>query len=538
MKKLFTLAFAFIATLAGTVTAQETAEPTSPADDPNTLFYANFDTEPAAYYETYTSKFTSGSNTDIIKKGATATVDCGGMIFHGQGSNGRIVAMSASNILTSSTAADDGASARCIQMISGSKTLYVQFPAVEGPANVTLYIGNAGGKTGTFYLTDENGDLDNPLAEFKFTDAAKTMHKFTYEYPYKGSVNFRLYNNGVQINVNDVIITKGEGEGEDKPEYKDETAPELTYSWPSASPYAPVAGNIVLIYNEPVVASAKAVLNDVEYDIEVNGNTAKIAYSGLENGHTYVAQIPALTDEAGNATSPMTMNINTVDSDVLYYTDYNYFPYSYWDKFHVYPNDGADNGDLLAKSSTNKTAEFGDITYSVGSTAGRVVAMGKSNLINDTDEESMDATQRCAQFSGGGNDLYAQLPEVQGPAKITLWVGNTTTSTSTIKLTNGDNAEELAAFEAPEKKMYKFTYTFTPSEKVAFRLYNNGTQFNLHDILLTKVDDSSTGIESVEAAPTEAPAVYYNLQGQRVDNPSAGLYIKVSGNDVRKVVVK
>ena len=32
--------------------------------------------------------------------------------------------------------------------------------------------------------------------------------------------------------------------------------------------------------------------------------------------------------------------------------------------------------------------------------------------------------------------------------------------------------------------------------------------------------------------------VYYNLQGQRIANPAAGLYIRVQGNDVRKVLVK
>lgn len=46
-----------------------------------------------------------------------------------------------------------------------------------------------------------------------------------------------------------------------------------------------------------------------------------------------------------------------------------------------------------------------------------------------------------------------------------------------------------------------------------------------------------TGIEGVEVSD-EAPAVYYNLQGVRVANPSAGLYIRVAGNTVEKVFIR
>lgn len=48
---------------------------------------------------------------------------------------------------------------------------------------------------------------------------------------------------------------------------------------------------------------------------------------------------------------------------------------------------------------------------------------------------------------------------------------------------------------------------------------------------------SSSGIDEIEAADN-AGAVYYNLQGVRVDNPENGLYIRVSGNKVTKVLVK
>jgi hypothetical protein len=49
------------------------------------------------------------------------------------------------------------------------------------------------------------------------------------------------------------------------------------------------------------------------------------------------------------------------------------------------------------------------------------------------------------------------------------------------------------------------------------------------------VEAVATGIESIEA-DENAPAVYYNLQGIKVANPSEGIFIKVQGNKVTKVV--
>ena len=57
---------------------------------------------------------------------------------------------------------------------------------------------------------------------------------------------------------------------------------------------------------------------------------------------------------------------------------------------------------------------------------------------------------------------------------------------------------------------------------------------NLNEMTLL-VEAVATGIESIEA-DENAPAVYYNLQGIKVANPSEGIFIKVQGNKVTKVV--
>lgn len=45
-----------------------------------------------------------------------------------------------------------------------------------------------------------------------------------------------------------------------------------------------------------------------------------------------------------------------------------------------------------------------------------------------------------------------------------------------------------------------------------------------------------TGVESVEVAE-EGETVYYNLQGQRVDNPEHGIFVKVKGGKAEKIVL-
>lgn len=49
--------------------------------------------------------------------------------------------------------------------------------------------------------------------------------------------------------------------------------------------------------------------------------------------------------------------------------------------------------------------------------------------------------------------------------------------------------------------------------------------------------DVSLDINDITAADENAPVIYYNLQGVRVDNPENGLYIKRQGNNVSKVYI-
>ena len=55
------------------------------------------------------------------------------------------------------------------------------------------------------------------------------------------------------------------------------------------------------------------------------------------------------------------------------------------------------------------------------------------------------------------------------------------------------------------------------------------------EVVGVKYVSASTGLAAI-AADADAPAEYYDLQGRRVANPSAGLYIVRQGSKVSKVV--
>ena len=56
--------------------------------------------------------------------------------------------------------------------------------------------------------------------------------------------------------------------------------------------------------------------------------------------------------------------------------------------------------------------------------------------------------------------------------------------------------------------------------------------------VVVKGQKNDTAVADIEADNTDVPAVYYNMQGVRVDNPSAGLYIVVRGNKVTKQYIR
>lgn len=88
-------------------------------------------------------------------------------------------------------------------------------------------------------------------------------------------------------------------------------------------------------------------------------------------------------------------------------------------------------------------------------------------------------------------------------------------------------------------KRYKWTPDADDTKKVGFdRAVKNDVFVGIPKIEVThKVNGGTpTSLPTTEAAPVSAPA-YYDLSGRQIENPASGLYIRVAGRDVEKVIL-
>ncbi len=65
---------------------------------------------------------------------------------------------------------------------------------------------------------------------------------------------------------------------------------------------------------------------------------------------------------------------------------------------------------------------------------------------------------------------------------------------------------------------------------------NYNIETNLNTLAISITEDTSTGVDAIEAETAETP-VYYNLSGVRVENPAHGFYICRQGKRATKVFI-
>lgn len=111
------------------------------------------------------------------------------------------------------------------------------------------------------------------------------------------------------------------------------------------------------------------------------------------------------------------------------------------------------------------------------------------------------------------------------------WAVNGTTSGTSISIFAGDEYDGYSMPVALEDGVDY--YVIIPA--ALFRLAASYNAANEQIVL--HYNNGKSGIDNIEAE-TDAPVEFYNLQGVRVENPSAGLYIRRQGNKATKVYVK
>lgn len=111
------------------------------------------------------------------------------------------------------------------------------------------------------------------------------------------------------------------------------------------------------------------------------------------------------------------------------------------------------------------------------------------------------------------------------------WAVGGTTSGTSISIFAGDEYDGYAENISLEDGVDY--YVVIPA--ALFRLSSSYNATN--DEIVLHYNNGKSGIGSVEV-DDEAPVEYYNLHGVRVENPSAGLYIRRQGNRATKVLIK
>ena len=120
----------------------------------------------------------------------------------------------------------------------------------------------------------------------------------------------------------------------------------------------------------------------------------------------------------------------------------------------------------------------------------------------------------------------------KAPARVDQNISGETLADSEQWVSTGTNTITIDKTIADHKNRH---YKFTAFHKDDTALANELNHVNF----FIDGDGTLTGIEGVEAeAGADAPAEYYDLQGRRVANPVAGLYIRRTGSKVEKVLVK
>lgn len=105
-------------------------------------------------------------------------------------------------------------------------------------------------------------------------------------------------------------------------------------------------------------------------------------------------------------------------------------------------------------------------------------------------------------------------------------------------IAEGEDVNNVANIDLSDLLQFKDSDE-TGTIPVTFTVTKNGASSSQKFYVISDNGSSrnpSTGVEGVEAAD-EAEAVYYNLQGVRVENPEHGIYVKVVGGKAEKVVL-
>lgn len=260
----------------------------------------------------------------------------------------------------------------------------------------------------------------------------------------------------------------------------------------------------------------------------------------LEENTTYYWSVDARNDIG--MTPGETWSFKVVPGGTLFYTDFKTTPESFANSSWGVNVLGGGQADLIAYGKTT-SYDFDNLT--IGSAGGRIVSFGglKYDAYSDTHNGS---SVGAVGFVGSSKNKsvsksYIKINDIEGPWKITVYCGNSSSSNQSVQLStggdqNGDGtvnaADDLTTFKFPSKskKTFKFTYTYdgTIGNKVILdRASVDNAGINFHDILIERYVSPTGGIEDIIDNGAATPDVEVLGDAVTVNNLAAGALVQV-----------
>lgn len=143
-------------------------------------------------------------------------------------------------------------------------------------------------------------------------------------------------------------------------------------------------------------------------------------------------------------------------------------------------------------------------------------------------------------YGSGNNKITVSAPEGYEfkAAVFTVDTANSDGNTPTVDDNATTKVTPQAVAPRATAKYEDFGYTFT-TPKTTYVLSTSTASKNMRVSKVTMtIGLIQSGIDNIATDNTDAPVEYYNLQGVRVLNPSAGIYIRRQGTEVTKVMIR
>lgn len=199
-------------------------------------------------------------------------------------------------------------------------------------------------------------------------------------------------------------------------------------------------------------------------------------------------------------------------------------------------------------SKTNDLEDYNRIYYGTGSTSYplNVYMIGDIKLYDEADSHHWANDWGGAKFRYQGKGIYnieriEMLPNDEND-RVSLFrfitnLDSDWNNNGTNYIAEGDNKfTEGGTSNVTEKTGDDNNWVFE-TKKCGNEHYSTiDLVLNLDKMTLSS--KASTGVESISADNTNAPAEYFNLQGVKVNNPENGLYIVRQGNKVSKQYIR